>query len=47
VTVEYAKPSKHASASHARAAVRPYLDDETPPRRLIVDRDGNARPGDA
>jgi hypothetical protein len=47
MTVEYAKPSKHASATHAREAVRPYLDDESPPRRLIVDREGNARLGDA
>jgi hypothetical protein len=42
--VEYAAPSRHASVSHARNTATPYLDDEQPPRRLIVDREGNARP---
>jgi len=45
MTVEYAAGGggRHASA-HARSAVTPCLDDEDPPRRLIVDRDGNVRP---
>jgi hypothetical protein len=41
VTVEYAKPSSLASLDHARSVVSAHLDDETPPRRLIVDREGN------
>ena len=47
VTVEYAAGGggRHASEQHARSVVQAYLDrDEAPPRRIIVDRDGNARP---
>jgi hypothetical protein len=41
-TVEYASGSGLGSLSAARDALRPYLDREQPPRRLIVDRNGNA-----
>ena len=46
ITVEYAAGGgrRYASPAHARAAAKPYLDDERPPRRLVVDREGNARP---
>jgi hypothetical protein len=44
ITIEYAAPSRHASARHARKVVSSYLDDEQPPRRLVVNREGNARP---
>ena len=43
VTVEYAAPSRLASSSHARSVVSQHLDDETPPRRIIVGREGDAR----
>jgi hypothetical protein len=48
MVVEYAASGggRHASSSHSRQAVRPYLDDENPPRRLAVDREGNVRPHD-
>jgi hypothetical protein len=46
MTVEYAiafdtHHKRWASEEHARAAVEPYLDEPTPPRRLIVDGEGN------
>jgi hypothetical protein len=46
VIVEYAGGGgwRYATQAHARRVVTPYLDDESPPRRLIVDRDGNVRP---
>lgn len=44
MTVEYAEPSHLASAQHAEAAAGPFLDDENPPRRLIVSRAGDVRP---
>jgi hypothetical protein len=50
VTVEYSAPShvEHvSSASHARGIVGEYLDDDVPPRRIIVDRDGNVSRTDA
>jgi len=43
VTVEYAAPSTIASLGHAMQAVHRYLDDDEPPRRLIVGRNGDAR----
>jgi hypothetical protein len=43
MTVEYAAPSSVASAAHAREAVGPYLDDDEPPRRLVVSREGAVR----
>jgi hypothetical protein len=39
-TVEWAAPSRGASASAAREAVRPYLESEKPPRRLLLNREG-------
>jgi hypothetical protein len=47
ITVEYATGSPYASAYHARDAARPYLDEQLPPRRLLIDRDGNVRPRDS
>jgi hypothetical protein len=43
ITVEYASGGggRYASPAHARATAAPYLDDEIPPRRLIVNREGN------
>ena len=46
-TVEYAAGGggRHASEGHARRIVQEYLDrGESPPRRIMVDREGNARP---
>jgi hypothetical protein len=44
--VEYASGGgwRYATQAHARRVATSYLDEETPPRRLIVDRDGNVRP---
>ena len=42
-TVEYAAPSQLASMSHARNVLEQWLDEDAPPRRLLVDREGNAR----
>jgi hypothetical protein len=44
MVVEYTSGGTHASKQHARQVVQPYLDADTPPRRIVVDRDGNARP---
>lgn len=47
VTIDYARGGggRHASQSHARRIVQPYLDRaETPPRRIVVDREGNPHP---
>jgi len=46
VIVEYAAGGggRHASEVHTRRMVRPYLDDEHPPRRILIDRDGNPSP---
>lgn len=46
MVVEYASGGggRYASATHARRAVDPFLGDKAPPKRLLVDRDGNARP---
>jgi len=46
MAIEYAAGGggKFASGSQARNAVTPYLDDEHPPRRLLVDSEGNVRP---
>jgi hypothetical protein len=41
LTVEYAAPAQLASTSPARKIVAGVLDDETPPRRVIVARDGD------
>ena len=46
MTVEYAAPSSLASTLHAREAAGPYLDDDEPPRRLIVSREGEIRVAD-
>jgi hypothetical protein len=48
MTVEYARGGtrRWASTVHARAMVKPYLDLEHPPRRIVVDRDGNPHPSD-
>lgn len=46
-TIEYAAGGggRHASEGHARRVVQEYLDrGETPPRRIGVDREGNAHP---
>jgi len=40
-TVEYASGSGLGSMSAARDALRPYLDRDRPPRRLIVARNGS------
>jgi len=49
ITVEYVSGGggKYASPAHARKVAEPYLNDEIPQRRLIVDRDGNARRHDS
>ena len=49
ITVEYSGSGgwRFASATNARAAVTPYLDDEKPPRRLVVDSDGKTWPREA
>ena len=39
MTVEYVR-SADGSIADASANVRPYLDEDMPPRRLIVDRQG-------
>ena len=46
ITVEYASGGggKYASHAHARKAVEPYLDLESPPRRLVVSRHGEISP---
>ena len=46
ITIEYAAGGsrRYGSPAHARAAAEAYLDDEQPPRRLVVDREGKARP---
>ena len=47
VVIEYAAAAggHHASSSHARHLVQGYLGrGERPPRRIVVDRAGNARP---
>lgn len=46
ITVEYAAPSTTASKSHAMQAVHRHLDDDEPPRRLLVARNGDARISD-
>jgi hypothetical protein len=45
MTVEYASGGggRYATQAHARRVVEPYLDNEKPPRELIVDRDGAVR----
>jgi hypothetical protein len=48
ITVEYAiafdtRHKRWASEEHAREAVEPYLDEPTPPRYLVVDREGNVK----
>lgn len=40
ITVDFAEGTA-ASESKARQAVEPYLDVDEPPRRLLVDTDGN------
>jgi hypothetical protein len=49
ITVEYASggSGKYASLAHARKVAEPYLDDEIPPRRLLVDRAGNVHRRDS
>lgn len=49
ITIEYASGGggKYASAAHAKAAAASYLDDERPPRRLLVDRAGNVHQRDS
>jgi hypothetical protein len=44
VTVEYAAPSSTATLAHAMQAVQRYLNADEPPRRLLVGRNGDARP---
>jgi hypothetical protein len=47
VTIEYAAAGegRYASSSHARHLVQDYLGrGERPPRRIVVDRTGYARP---
>ena len=46
ITVEYASGGggKYASHAHARKAVEPYLDMESPPRWLVVGRAGEISP---
>jgi hypothetical protein len=47
VVIEYAGGGggRYATSGHARAIVREYLDrGETPPRRIMVDRDGHVHP---
>jgi hypothetical protein len=48
MTVEYARGATHhwASVVHARAMAKPYLDLERPPRRIVVDRNGDPIPSD-
>lgn len=45
-TVEYAAGIGDRLPIEPREAIRPYLDNEVPPRRLIVDRQGNVRAED-
>jgi hypothetical protein len=41
IAVEYARGGpRRDSVGHARQAVIAYLDDPTPPERLVVDREG-------
>ena len=42
VTIDYLT-SAFASAAHARHVVAPYMNAEIVPRRIVVDREGNAR----
>lgn len=44
LTVEYAAPSTKASQAHAMQAVHRHLNEDEPPRRLLVARNGDARP---
>ena len=47
ITVEYASGGggKYASHAHARKAVEPFLDLATPPRRVVVGRNGEISAG--
>jgi hypothetical protein len=40
LTVEYAAPSSLAGSKHAEGIVRTFLDDDSPPRLVLVDRQG-------
>lgn len=45
VMIEYAAGGRDVSSSHARHLVQDFLTrGEVPPRRILVDRAGNARP---
>jgi hypothetical protein len=44
VTVEFVAGHGGGSRSEALEALRPHLDDDQPPRRLVVDRDGRVHP---
>ena len=45
VMIEYAAGGRIASSSHARHLVQTYLTrGDVPPRRIMIDRSGNARP---
>ena len=41
--VEFAAPSAVASGGYAQEALTPYLSDDVPPQRLVVERDGTVR----
>lgn len=41
--VEFAAPSAVASGGYAQEALAPYLSDDVPPQRLVVERNGTVR----
>ena len=43
VIVEFAEPSSVASGGYAQEVLGPYLGDDEPPQRLVVERDGGVR----
>jgi hypothetical protein len=43
VIVEFAAPSSVASGGYAQEVVGPFLREDEPPQRLVVERDGSVR----